>query len=33
MSLDPDNRRLVWQVLVFIVVCIVLGGLWPWLIR
>lgn len=28
-----STRRLVAVVLVFIVVCIVLGGVWPWLIR
>lgn len=28
-----STRRLVALVLVFIVVCIVLGGVWPWLLR
>lgn len=33
MRHDPDPHRLAAAVLVAIVVAIILGGLWPWLIR
>jgi hypothetical protein len=33
VSVDPDTRRLLGWVLAFVVLCVILGGLWPWLIR
>jgi hypothetical protein len=33
MSLQPDERRLLVWAVVFVVVCVVIGGVWPWLIR
>jgi hypothetical protein len=30
---DRDDRRLIAKLLVFVVLCIIVGGLWPWLLR
>lgn len=33
MGIEPEDRRLIVKVLAFVVVCVVIGGVWPWLIR
>lgn len=33
MALEPGEGRLLVKVAAFVVVCIAIGGLWPWLIR
>jgi hypothetical protein len=31
--MDRETRRLVVLVAAFIVLCVVIGGVWPWMIR